>query len=116
MTATATPAFDRLYQAHLKHLKLKGLQPKTIDAYARALRRVGDCFDYRLEAPTEAPDHSSAAPADQRFAALSAALGPTPHFRAEFTAFPDYWRAAQPFAAAAAAFPMPVALDGPFRP
>ena len=26
---------------HLKHLKLKGLQPKTIDAYSRAIRRIG---------------------------------------------------------------------------
>jgi len=32
MTATATPEFDSPYQTHLKHLKLKGLQPKTIDA------------------------------------------------------------------------------------
>ena len=29
--------FERQYQSHLKHLKLKGLQPKTIDAYARAI-------------------------------------------------------------------------------
>ena len=33
--------FDQQYQLHLKHLKLKGLQPKTIDAYARAIRRLG---------------------------------------------------------------------------
>lgn len=26
--------FDRQYQTQLKHLKLKGLQPKTIEAYA----------------------------------------------------------------------------------
>ena len=32
-------------QTHLKHLKLKGLQPKTIEAYARAIRRIDDCFD-----------------------------------------------------------------------
>ena len=31
--------FDQNYQTHLKHLKLKGLQPKTIEAYARAIRR-----------------------------------------------------------------------------
>ena len=29
--------FERQYQSHLKHLKLKGLQPKTIDAYARGI-------------------------------------------------------------------------------
>ena len=46
-TATVTPTahFDRHYQLHLKHLKLKGLQPKTIDAYARAIRRIGDYFE-----------------------------------------------------------------------
>jgi integrase/recombinase XerD len=36
--------FDQHYQTHLKHLKLKGLQPKTIDAYARTIRRMGDYF------------------------------------------------------------------------
>ena len=34
MTPSPDAAFNRLYDAHLKHLKLKGLQPKTIDAYA----------------------------------------------------------------------------------
>lgn len=34
MTTSSTTHFDRQYQTHLKHLKLKGLQPKTIDAYA----------------------------------------------------------------------------------
>ena len=29
--------FEQRYQTHLKHLKLKGLQPKTIDAYAQLL-------------------------------------------------------------------------------
>jgi len=46
--------FDRLYQSHLKHLKLKGLQPKTIEAYARAIRRAGAYFGHRLDALTEA--------------------------------------------------------------
>ena len=36
--------FERQYQLHLKHLKLKGLQPKTIDAYARGMRRIGKYF------------------------------------------------------------------------
>ena len=36
--------FERQYQSHLKHLKLKGLQPKTIDAYARGRRRIGKYF------------------------------------------------------------------------
>ena len=41
--------FDRQYQLHLKHLKLKGLQPKTIDAYARGMRRIGKYFSYRVD-------------------------------------------------------------------
>jgi site-specific recombinase XerD len=55
MTTTRTAGhFDRQYQAHLKHLKLKGLQPKTIDAYSRAIRRIGDYFDQQIDALTEA--------------------------------------------------------------
>jgi site-specific recombinase XerD len=54
MTKDFPPAFSRQYDSHLKHLKLKGLQPKTIDAYARAIRRLGGYFDYRIEALTEA--------------------------------------------------------------
>lgn len=46
--------FDRQYQTHLKHLKLKGLQPKTIEAYSRAIRRIGDYFDHRIDALTPA--------------------------------------------------------------
>jgi site-specific recombinase XerD len=47
-------AFQKSYQLHLKHLKLKGLQPKTIEAYARAMRRIGAHFNHRVEALTEA--------------------------------------------------------------
>ena len=53
MTTIATEHFDRQYQTHLKHLKLKGLQPKTIEAYSRAIRRVGDYFDRRIDKLTE---------------------------------------------------------------
>ena len=48
-TASAKADFDQRYQTHLKHLKLKGLQPKTIDAYAHAIRRMGDYFDHQLD-------------------------------------------------------------------
>ena len=41
--------FKRNYDLHVKHLKLKGLQPKTIDGYARAIRRIGEYFDYRID-------------------------------------------------------------------
>jgi integrase/recombinase XerD len=54
MSAVATTIFDKNYQLLLKHLKLKGLQPKTIQAYSRAIRRVGDYFDYQIEHLTEA--------------------------------------------------------------
>ena len=39
MNTTLSPQshFDQQYQTHLKHLKLKGLQPKTIEAYSRAI-------------------------------------------------------------------------------
>ncbi|CAB1369151.1 Recombinase [Denitratisoma oestradiolicum] len=49
MTNDIAAHFDRQYQTHLKHLKLKGLQPKTIEAYSRAIRRVGDYFDQRID-------------------------------------------------------------------
>ncbi|MEY4591161.1 MAG: hypothetical protein RIR18_56 [Pseudomonadota bacterium] len=49
MTNTLAEHFDRQYQTHLKHLKLKGLQPKTIDAYARAVRRLGKYFELKIE-------------------------------------------------------------------
>jgi integrase/recombinase XerD len=54
MSSTSAADFDRLYQFHLKHLKLKGLQPKTIEAYSRAIRRAGAYFDHRIDALTEA--------------------------------------------------------------
>jgi len=54
MTTIATEHFDRQYQTHLKHLKLKGLQPKTIEAYSRAIRRVGERFDHRIDSLSEA--------------------------------------------------------------
>jgi len=51
---TTTEHFDRQYQTHLKHLKLKGLQPKTIEAYARAIRRIGEYFSHRIDDLSEA--------------------------------------------------------------
>ena len=51
---TDTDHFDRQYQMHLKHLKLKGLQPKTIEAYSRAIRRIGNYFDHRIDTLTAA--------------------------------------------------------------
>ena len=45
--------FEQQYRSHLLHLKLKGLQPKTIDAYARGMRRIGEYFSYRVDALSE---------------------------------------------------------------
>ena len=53
MTTGSASHFDRQYQTHLKHLKLKGLQPKTIEAYSRAIRRIGNRFDYQIDHLTE---------------------------------------------------------------
>ena len=53
MEALSVATFEQNYQRHLKHLKLKGLQPKTIEAYARAIRRIGEHFDHRIDALTE---------------------------------------------------------------
>ncbi|MEQ1486448.1 site-specific integrase [Methyloglobulus sp.] len=46
--------FNQNYQTHLKHLKLKGLQPKTIEAYARAMRRIGAYFNNDVNDLSEA--------------------------------------------------------------
>lgn len=53
MESASEKEFKRNYQSHLKHLKLKGMQPKTIDAYSRALRRIGARFKYRIDALSE---------------------------------------------------------------
>ncbi len=43
------PQFTTCYQKHVKHLKLNGMRPKTIEAYSRAIRRIGNYFDCRLD-------------------------------------------------------------------
>jgi integrase len=45
--------FAQLYRQHLQHLQLKGLRPKTIEAYARAMRRIGSYFDFQVSALTQ---------------------------------------------------------------
>ncbi len=44
MTSSSESGFKQNYQPHLQHLKLKGLQPKTIEACSRAIRRIGEYF------------------------------------------------------------------------
>jgi len=52
-STSAKTHFDQQYQTHLKHLRLKGLQPKTIEAYSRAIRRIGARFDHQIDHLTE---------------------------------------------------------------
>jgi site-specific recombinase XerD len=53
MKSSTEALFKEHYQSHLKHLKLKGLQPKTIEAYSRAIRRVEDRFDHQIDSLSE---------------------------------------------------------------
>jgi len=46
--------FKRDYESHLKHLRLKGLQPKTIEAYSRGMRRIGSYFNHQVYDLSEA--------------------------------------------------------------
>jgi len=48
MPTSSKTIFNQQYQQHLQHLKLKGLQPKTIDAYSRGVRRIGDYFNHEI--------------------------------------------------------------------
>ena len=61
MNPVTKAEFDQRYQTHLKHLKLKGLQPKTIDAYSRAIRHMGDYFDHAIDnlSPAQLTDYFS---------------------------------------------------------
>lgn len=45
--------FQTYYDQHRKHLKLMGLRPKTIEAYSRAIRRIGAYFNYQLDDLTQ---------------------------------------------------------------
>ena len=45
----SNPQFIKVYTKHRKHLRLNGFQPKTIDAYSRAIRRIGNYFDCQLD-------------------------------------------------------------------
>jgi len=49
-SASHRAEFDTRYESHLKHLRLKGMQPKTIEAYAHGVRRLGERFEWRIDA------------------------------------------------------------------
>jgi len=70
--SSTTSTFECNYQRHLQHLKLKGLRPKTIDAYGRAVRRLGERFDHEVDQLTEQQltDHFSALLASHSWSAV----------------------------------------------
>ena len=45
MNQAETDRFNKLYKRHLRLLKLQGKSKKTIEAYARAVRRITEHFD-----------------------------------------------------------------------
>ncbi len=45
MNQAETDRFNKFYQRHLRLLKLQGKSQKTIEAYARAVRRISEHFD-----------------------------------------------------------------------
>jgi len=49
MNISTQSKFEAYYRQHCKHLRLKGLQPKTIEAYSRAIRRIGAYFEGHLD-------------------------------------------------------------------
>ena len=53
METLSEARFKQNYARHLQHLKLKGLQPKTIEAYSRAIRRIGNRFDHQVDSLSE---------------------------------------------------------------
>jgi len=55
MTPSIESKYNRYYSLHCKHLKLKGLQPKTIEAYSRAIRRIADYFNGHLDDLSQDP-------------------------------------------------------------
>ena len=54
MKAARAPDFKQQYAIHLKRLRLRGLRPKTMEAYALAIRHVGAYFHERIDDLTEA--------------------------------------------------------------
>ena len=48
-----TERFNYLYQKHINYLSLQSYSDSTVDAYARAIRRIGANFDFQIEQLTE---------------------------------------------------------------
>ena len=45
MNTSQSQRYNYLYEQHLINLRLQGKRPSTIDAYARAVRRITEYFD-----------------------------------------------------------------------
>lgn len=54
MKALSETHFKANYDTLLKHLRLKGLQPKTVSAYSRGIRRIGAYFHHDIVDLSEA--------------------------------------------------------------
>ena len=74
--------YDQNYALHLKHLKLKGMRPKTIEAYSRAIRRIGARFEYQIDKLTEAHLRGHAHPQLPGILLRPLQHGPAPRRRA----------------------------------
>jgi site-specific recombinase XerD len=53
MTPSIESKYNHYYSLHCKHLKLQGLQPKTIEAYSRGIRRIAEYFKGHLDDLTQ---------------------------------------------------------------
>lgn len=49
MTPSIETKYNHYYSQLCKHLKLKGLQPKTIEAYSHGVRRIAHYFNYYID-------------------------------------------------------------------
>ena len=54
MNSSQLQRYNYLYEQHLINLRLQGKRPATIDAYARAVRRITDYFDQSPDTLTTA--------------------------------------------------------------
>ena len=63
MNTSQAQRYNFLYEQHLINLRLQGKRPSTIDAYARAVRRITEYFD-------QAPDRLTTADLKQYFNSL----------------------------------------------
>jgi len=57
MTPSNELIFKINYEKHLQHLKLKGLRPKTIEAYSRGMRRISE-YDINALAEQQLLDYT----------------------------------------------------------